>query len=379
MDGEGTLERPASEVAPATATKGLDRSGRNGRASPPSLGPGAREDASRRFGRSRVDERLVDTTDPLRDIPDHVEVDHDAVLADAKVEAVLADLDRDLVALRVVKQRVREIASLLVIDRLRRSIGLESDRPTLHMCFTGNPGTGKTTVAKRMGEILFRLGYVRKGHLVSVSRDDLVGQYVGHTAPKTRAVIKRAVGGVLFIDEAYHIYRVDNERDYGQETVEILLEVMENQREDLVVIMAGYKKEMDHFFSDVPGLSSRVAHYIDFPDYSAAELTEIARRMLQQQRYRFTDDAESAFQEYLKLRMEQPRFANGRSVRNWLDRVRMRQAMRLYLAASGGRRLTKRDLVTIAAEDVRESRVFEAGFWSGADQPDSEVEGSKPA
>src|SRR6266511_594548 len=322
MDGDATAGRLASEVPPATATKALGWSGRDGRATPPALGPGAREDASRRFGRGRVDERFVGTTDPLRDIPDHTEVDHEAVLADAKVEAVLADLDRDLVALRTVKQCVREIASLLVIDQLRRSIGLESDRPTLHMCFTGNPGTGKTTVAKRMGEILFRLGYVRKGHLVSVSRDDLVGQYVGHSAPKTREVIKRAMGGVLFIDEAYHIYRLDNERDYGQETVEIILEVMENQREDLVVIMAGYKKEMDRFFSDVPGLSSRVAHYIDFPDYSAEELTEIARRMLQQQRYRLADEA-----------------------------------------ASEGRRLTKRDLVTIAAEDVRKSRVFQAGSW----------------
>jgi probable Rubsico expression protein CbbX len=370
MDGDRTARRPSSEVTPATATKGLGWSGRDGRATPPPLGPGAREDPSRRFGRGRVDERFTGTTNPFRDIPDHTEVDHEAILADAKVEAVLADLDRDLVALHMVKQRVREIASLLVVDRLRRSIGLESDRPTLHMCFTGNPGTGKTTVAKRMGEILFRLGYVRKGHLVSVSRDDLVGQYVGHTAPKTREVIKRAIGGVLFIDEAYHIYRVDNERDYGQETVEIFLEVMENQREDLVVIMAGYKKEMDRFFSDVPGLSSRVAHYIDFPDYSAEELSEIAHRMLEQQRYRFTDDAESAFHEYLELRMEQPRFANGRSVRNWLDRVRMRHAMRLYEAASGGRRLTKRDLVTIAAEDIRESRVFQAGSWAAVtDRP----------
>ncbi len=376
MDGDRTARRPSSEVTLATATKGLGWSGRDGRATPPPLGPGAREDASRRFGRGRVDERFTGTTDPLCDIPDHTEVDHEAILADAKVEAVLADLDDDLVALHMVKQRVREIASLLVIDRLRRSIGLESDRPTLHMCFTGNPGTGKTTVAKRMGEILFRLGYVRKGHLVSVSRDDLVGQYVGHTAPKTREVIKRAIGGVLFIDEAYHIYRVDNERDYGQETVEILLEVMENQREDLVVIMAGYKKEMDRFFSDVPGLSSRVAHYIDFPDYSAEELTEIAHRMLEQQRYRLTDDAESAFHEYLELRMEQPRFANGRSVRNWLDRVRMRHAMRLYEAASGGRRLTKRDLVTIAAEDIRKSRVFQAGSWAGADRPAREAAGA---
>jgi probable Rubsico expression protein CbbX len=331
----------------------------------PPLGPGARADPSRRFGRGRV-ERFAEVTDPLVEVPDDTEVDHRAVLADAEVEQTLAALDRDLVALATVKERIREIAALLLIDRLRRSIGLEADPPTLHMCFTGNPGTGKTTVARRMGEILFRLGYVRKGHLVSVSRDDLVGQYVGHTAPKTREVLKRAMGGVLFIDEAYHIYRVDNERDYGQETVEILLEVMENQREDIVVIMAGYKQEMNRFFLDVPGLASRIAHHLDFPDYAPAELTEIARRMLAQQRYRFTDAAAAAFDDYLGLRTGQPRFANGRSVRNGLDRARLRQAIRLYEAARRGRRLTKLDLVTIEAEDVRRSRVFQAGSWDDA-------------
>jgi probable Rubsico expression protein CbbX len=367
MAGDGTTQRPVSEAPAAMATEGQGWSGGEGVAIAPPLGPGARRDASRRFGRGGIDERFAEAADPLRNVPDHTEVDPRAALADANVEEILAGLDRDLFSLGTVKQRIREIASLLVIDRLRRSIGLESDPPTLHMCFTGNPGTGKTTVAKRMGEILFRLGFARKGHLVSASRDDLVGQYVGHTAPKTREVIKRAMGGVLFIDEAYHIYRVDNERDYGQETVEILLEVMENRREDLVVIMAGYKPAMNRFFSDVPGLSSRIAHHIDFPDYSAEELTEIARRMLEQQRYRFTVEAERAFEEYLERRMEQPRFANGRSARNGLDRVRMRHAIRLYEAASRGRRLTKRDLVTIEAEDVRNSRVFQAGSWSGAE------------
>jgi probable Rubsico expression protein CbbX len=249
-------------------------------------------------------------------------------------------------------------------------MGLASDPPTLHMCFTGNPGTGKTTVARRVAEVLQRLGYLRSGHLVSVSRDDLVGQYVGHTAPKTREVLKRAMGGVLFIDEAYLIYRVDNERDYGKETVEILLEVMENQRDDLVVIMAGYQQEMDRFFSDVPGLASRIAHHIDFPDYSAGELADMARGMLDRQRYRFTDDAERAFEEYLLRRREQPRFANGRSVRNGLDRARMRHAIRLYEAASRGDRLTKRDLITIEADDVRRSRVFADGSWAdGATDP----------
>jgi probable Rubsico expression protein CbbX len=318
---------------------------------PPSLGPGMRE---RRLSTEEIG-------DPLNDLPDDLRVDAQEVLREARISEVLDRLDQELVALREVKARIREIAALLVIGRLRRNIGLRSEPPTLHMCFTGNPGAGKTTVATRMGEILYKLGYVRKGHLVSVTRDDLVGQYVGHTAPKTHEVIKRAMGGVLFIDEAYHIYRVDNERDYGQEVVEMLLQVMENQRQDIVVIMAGYKREMDRFFSDVPGLSSRIAHHIDFPDYTIDELMEIARLLAGREQYRLAPAAERALEDYLTLRMSQPRFANGRSVRNALDRVRMRQAIRLHDAASQGRQLTKKDLVSLEAEDILKSRVFEGG------------------
>ncbi len=330
----------------------------------PSLGPGLpQRQGPEPYGGAKVDDRFEGIGDPFLELPDETRVNAQELVRDARIDEVLGRLDRELVALREVKARIREIASLLVVDRLRRSIGLESEPPTLHMCFTGNPGAGKTTVAMRMGEILYKLGYVRKGHLVSVTRDDLVGQYVGHTAPKTHEVIKRAMGGVLFIDEAYHIYRVDNERDYGQEVVEMLLQVMENQRQDLVVIMAGYKQEMDRFFSDVPGLSSRIAHHIDFPDYTVDELMEIARLMVEQERYRFAPDAEKAFEDYLILRMSQPRFANGRSVRNALDRVRMRQAIRLYEAASRGRNLTKKDLITLEAEDILKSRVFEGGVY----------------
>ncbi len=332
----------------------------------PNMGPGLREGVSDRFGRAEVDPRFRDLDES--EIPDDTEVDVKEILEDSRLEEVLGDLDRELVALDEVKARIREIASLLLVDRLRRRIGLEAEAPTLHMSFTGNPGTGKTTVAKKMGQILFRLGYLRKGHLVSVSRDDLVGQYVGHTAPKTREAIARAMGGVLFIDEAYLIYRVDNERDYGQETVEILLEAMENQREDLCVVMAGYKEQMDRFFTDVPGLSSRIAHHIDFPDYSIGELMSIGRLMAGEQRYRLTGEAEAAFEDYLRLRMEQPRFANGRSVRNALDRVRMRHAIRLYEAARSGRPVTKRDLMTIEADDIRKSRVFEGGVYPGGAQ-----------
>lgn len=284
------------------------------------------------------------------------------VLAQSQVEAVLAELDADLVGLAPVKQRVRDIAALLVIDKLRANLGLAAasgrSAPSLHMCFTGNPGTGKTTVAMRMAQILHRLGHVREGHLVAVTRDDLVGQYIGHTAPKTKEAIKRAMGGVLFIDEAYYLYRPENERDYGQEAIEILLQVMENQRDDLVVILAGYRDRMDTFFQSNPGMSSRIAHHLDFPDYSEGELLQIGDRMLDAQAYRFGAGAREAFAEYLERRIVQPHFANARSVRNALDRARLRQASRLF--AERDRVLTREDLVTIAAADIRASRVFAA-------------------
>jgi probable Rubsico expression protein CbbX len=280
------------------------------------------------------------------------------VLAQSQAGAVIDELDRDLVGLTAVKARIRDIAALLVIDRLRMNLGLSAAVPSLHMSFTGNPGTGKTTVAMRMAQILFRLGYVRKGHLVAVTRDDLVGQYIGHTAPKTREVLKRAMGGVLFIDEAYYLYRPDNERDYGQEAIEILLQVMENQRDDLVVILAGYKDRMETFFRSNPGLRSRIAHHLDFPDYAPTELLRIAEMLLEQQNYHFAPDARVAFAEYLEHRTGQPNFANARSVRNALDRARLRQASRLF--ADPTRRFSAEDLTTIVAADIRASRVFQA-------------------
>jgi len=280
------------------------------------------------------------------------------VLASSQVEEVLDELDRDLVGLAPVKQRIRDIAALLVIDKLRLNLGLSAQSPSLHMSFTGNPGTGKTTVAMRMAQILHRLGYVRKGHLVAVTRDDLVGQYIGHTAPKTREVLKKAMGGVLFIDEAYYLYRPENERDYGQEAIEILLQVMENQRDDLVVILAGYADRMDTFFRSNPGMSSRIAHHLDFPDYTEGELLAIAERMLAQQNYRFGEGAREAFAQYLARRVAQPHFANARSVRNALDRARLRQASRLF--ADRHRELSLDDLCTIAEADIRASRVFAA-------------------
>ncbi len=280
------------------------------------------------------------------------------VLRASQAEAVLDELDRDLVGLAPVKQRIRDIAALLVIDRLRLGVGLQAHTPSLHMCFTGNPGTGKTTVAMRMAEILHRLGYVRKGHLVAVTRDDLVGQYIGHTAPKTKEVLKKAMGGVLFIDEAYYLYRPDNERDYGQEAIEILLQVMENQRDDLVVILAGYDSRMQAFFQSNPGLSSRIAHHIAFPDYDRDELLRIGDAMLSSMSYRFDGDAREAFADYLDRRVAQPHFANARSVRNALDRARLRQASRLF--ADRERLLGETELSTLTAADVRASRLFDA-------------------
>jgi probable Rubsico expression protein CbbX len=279
------------------------------------------------------------------------------VLAQGHAGAVIEELERDLVGLAPVKSRIRDIAALLVIDKLRLNRGLQAQAPSLHMSFTGNPGTGKTTVALRMAEILHRLGYVRKGHLVAVTRDDLVGQYIGHTAPKTKEVLKKAMGGVLFIDEAYYLYRPENERDYGQEAIEILLQVMENQRDDLVVILAGYKDRMDAFFRSNPGLSSRIAHHLDFPDYPAGDLLRIADKLLDQQHYRFGPGAREAFEEYVSRRIQQPHFANARSVRNALDRARLRQASRLY--ADKDRELTSEDLSTLAEGDIRASRVFQ--------------------
>jgi len=279
------------------------------------------------------------------------------VLAQSQVLGVMDELDRDLIGLAPVKARIRDIAALLVIDKLRMNLGLQAQAPSLHMSFTGNPGTGKTTVAMRMAEILHRLGYVRKGHLVAVTRDDLVGQYIGHTAPKTKEVLKKAMGGVLFIDEAYYLYRPENERDYGQEAIEILLQVMENQRDDLVVILAGYKDRMETFFRSNPGLSSRIAHHLDFPDYPARDLLRIADKMLEQQNYHFGSGAREAFAQYLAYRIQQPHFANARSVRNALDRARLRQASRLF--ADKDREFTPEDLSTIAGPDIRASRVFE--------------------
>jgi probable Rubsico expression protein CbbX len=292
----------------------------------------------------------------VNDITDATQVDLRKVYEESNIQQVLDQLDQELIGLKPVKSRIREIAALLLVDKLREQVQLSAQSPSLHMCFTGNPGTGKTTVAMRMAEILHRLGYVREGHVVAVTRDDLVGQYIGHTAPKTREVLKKAMGGVLFIDEAYYLYKPENERDYGAESIEILLQVMENQREDLVVILAGYKDRMDKFFQSNPGMSSRIAHHIDFPDYTPDELLEIAKLMIAKLNYRFSPEGEKTFADYIVKRMQMPNFANARSIRNALDRARLRQANRLF--ESHDKALTRGDLVTIDADDILASRIF---------------------
>ncbi len=293
------------------------------------------------------------------DAPTPKTVDLAAEYEASGVAEVLRELDNELIGLAPVKQRIRQTAALLLVDKARRDLGLEVETPTLHMSFTGNPGTGKTTVAMKMAGLLHRLGYVRKGHLVHVTRDDLVGQYVGHTAPKTKEVLKKAMGGVLFIDEAYYLYRPDNERDYGQEAIEILLQVMENKRDDLVVIMAGYADRMDRFYSANPGFRSRIAHHVEFPDYSDAELGQIAEIMLDQQNYHFDASGKAAMEEYIALRRAQPHFANGRSIRNALDRARLRAANRVFQIEGA---LDAEALSTITEADIRASRVFTGGL-----------------
>nr|YP_009029424.1 rubisco expression protein [Lithodesmium undulatum]AGH28955.1 rubisco expression protein [Lithodesmium undulatum]UYC30508.1 Rubisco expression protein [Lithodesmium undulatum] len=273
-----------------------------------------------------------------------------------EIAKILNLLDEELVGLAPVKSRIREIAALLLIDKLRKSLGITSGSPGLHMSFTGSPGTGKTTVGLKMADILFQLGYITQGHLLTVTRDDLVGQYIGHTAPKTKEVLKKAMGGVLFIDEAYYLYKPDNERDYGSEAIEILLQVMENQRDELVVILAGYKEPMDKFYESNPGLSSRIANHIDFPDYTVEELLQISKLMLEDQQYQLTPDAEVALTSYIQKRKEKPLFANARSIKNALDRARMRQANRIF--DSRGQILTKKELVNIEAEDILQSTIF---------------------
>ena len=274
------------------------------------------------------------------------------------IQSIIDQLDSDLVGLAPVKSRIKEIAALLLVQRLRKNLGLglNSSSVGLHMSFTGSPGTGKTEVANRMADILFKLGYIRKGHLITVTRDDLVGQYIGHTAPKTKEVLKRAMGGVLFIDEAYYLYKPDNERDYGAEAIEILLQVMENQREDLVIIFAGYKDRMDSFYESNPGLSSRVANHIDFPDYTAPELIQIGKLILEEQQYRITEEAEQLLYDYINKRKDLPLFANARTISNAIDKARMTHASRMF--SSGDKVLTKSDLVTIEAEDILNSSLF---------------------
>jgi probable Rubsico expression protein CbbX len=302
-------------------------------------------------------ERPAPPVDPSAAVP-AAEVDIADAYRQTDIDAVLGELDRELIGLVPVKTRIRETAALLLVARLREQVGFSSDRPTLHMSFTGRPGTGRTTVAMRMATILHHLGYIERGHMVVATRDDLVGQYVGHTAPKTKDVVKRALGGVLFIDEAYYLYRPENERDYGQEAIEMLLQVMENQRDELVVILAGYKERMETFYQANQGFRSRIAHHIDFPDYALDELMAIAELMLREQQYALDDESRAMLRTYLERRMQQPHFANARSVRNAIDRIKLRQANRLVRR---GGRVPRTELARIDAADIRQSRVFDGG------------------
>jgi probable Rubsico expression protein CbbX len=299
--------------------------------------------------------------------PSETEIDLREAYKASGVGELLRELDEELIGLGPVKKRIRETAALLLVEQARKRLGLAHETPTLHMSFTGHPGTGKTTVAMKMADLLHRLGYIRTSQLVTVTRDDLVGQYIGHTAPKTKEILKKAMGGVLFIDEAYYLYRPENERDYGQEAIEILLQVMENQRDDLVVILAGYTERMDRFFESNPGFRSRIAHHIDFPDYSNEELLAIAEKMLEQQNYQLSESGRAALTDYVGRRRLQPHFANARSIRNALDRARLRQANRLFDSAQGP--LGADELSTIDASDILASRVFDIATKEEDEEP----------
>ena len=328
-----------------TPPKGLRKKSRKRTAPPPRGRQGGRGKRPQERGRrSRKRDQRADL------LPPDATISFAAEREAADIDEVFTALDDDLVGLVPVKKKVEEISALLLVDRARQRFGLEASRPNMHMCFTGPPGTGKTTVALRMADLLHRLGYLEEGHLIHAMRDDLVGQYVGQTAPRTKRVLEKAMGGVLFIDEAYYLYRAGDSLDYGQEVIDILLQVMENQRDNLVVILAGYKDRMDEFFGVNPGMSSRIAHHLDFAAYELDELAAIGQLMLDGSRYYLSEAADHAFRNYLTQRMQQPRFANARSVRNELERARLRHAHRL--ASDLHRNWTRDDLMRLEPEDI---------------------------
>ena len=316
---------PAAPVAPAAPTAPMPKSARN------------------RSARRRSEVIAPDATITLA-----------AEWQAAGIDDVFATLDGQLIGLGPVKQKAKQIGSLLLVDRARQRFELSAARPSLHMCFTGAPGTGKTTVALMMADLLYRLGYLEKSHVVHAMRDDLVGEFIGQTAPKTQSVLSRAMGGVLFIDEAYTLYRTDDSKDYGQECIDILLQVMENQRERLVVIFAGYKDRMDLFFESNPGMRSRVAHHLDFAPYEVEELLAIGGLMLDRSSYYLSSEAKAAFRDYLSLEMARPGFANARSVRNALEAARFRHARRLV--AEPERHWGKDDLMRLEPSDILPGR-----------------------
>ena len=334
------LRRDYSPILPAAVTR--RRTGT--RAPRPAVRPAAPAAAAAKPARSGRARRRNETLQPDATITLAAE------RRAAGIDDLFLELDLELIGLVPVKRKVEEIGSLLLVDRARQRFGLSASRPNLHMCFTGAPGTGKTTVALMMADLLHRLGYLEKGHLVHAMRDDLVAEYIGQTAPKTKQVLERAMGGVLFIDEAYTLYRAEDSKDYGQECIDILMQVMENQRDKLVVILAGYKDRMDRFFDSNPGMSSRVAHHLDFADYDVDELLSIGQLMLDRTSYYLSDEAEATLRDYLSIRMTQPRFANARSVRNELENARLRHAFRL--AADPERHWAKDDLMRLEPSDI---------------------------
>lgn len=270
------------------------------------------------------------------------------------IENILGQLDEELVGLEDVKTKVREISSVLLFDRIRELQELSTLQSSLHMSFTGRPGTGKTSVAAKIGLVLRNLGFLTKGHITTVTREDMVGQYVGHTAPKTKECLNLATGGMLFIDEAHHLYKPDNERDYGSEAIELILQVMENQREDLIFVFSGGKDKIDNFFNSNPGISSRIGNHVDFLDYNTDELVAITKFLLHNEsRYKFTDKTIEILRFYIEQLEKFPAFSNVRTIKIFLNQLLSYQSIRIEEELTTNGSLTYESLTYIRPEDFR--------------------------
>merc|ERR1711988_180321 len=267
---------------------------------------------------------------------------------------VIDDLDNELIGLKPVKDKMRRYAGQMLSQQIRKDAGVRAEIPPLHHVFTGNPGTGKTTVAMKMGELYREMGFINSGHTVQATRADLVGQYIGHTGPKTKEMITRSFGGILFIDEAYGLYKEDS-RDYGSEVLEMLVKFMDTTpNSDFVIILAGYRNLMTKMLNANLNLMSRMGNWIDFPDYNDDELLEISQLLANTYGYNYDNDAQDTFKEFMRIRKEFPYFSNARTVRNCMERARRIAATRILNdALDNGTKYTMDEIQTFQPGDFQ--------------------------